>query len=322
MNADNLVQRQLTSESPLKVSPSATSTRVGPSRASSFYRAELWRLGQFAAKHLPPHLCHSLTKSLGHAYWSVSPARREVVIKNLLPGTNGDRAQAEQLSKELFVNFAQKLVDLWQYESGENIETLFRGWAGWEHFETARKGGRGILIVTPHLGNWEFGAPLLARKGIKLFVLTLEEPDTRVTEMRKAARSRWGIETLVIGRDIFAFVEVIRRLEEGAAVAMLVDRPAKASVVPVKLFNRSFAASVAPAELARATGCSLLPVYLPRTPDGYMAQALPPIAYDRPALRDPVARRELTQTLMGALEAPIRENLNQWYHFIPIWPEA
>src|SRR5439155_54004 len=119
----------------------------------------------------------------------------------------------------------------------------------------AQSARRGILLLTPHLGNWEFGAPLLARRGVNLLVITLAEPTRRLTELRQASRARWGIETLVIGRDPFAFVEIIRRLESGAVVALLVDRPPETSAVMVELFGRKFAASIAAAELARASGC-------------------------------------------------------------------
>ena len=76
------------------------------------------------------------------------------------------------------------------------------------------------------------------------------------------------------------------------------------------------------AELARASGCVLLPVYLPRLNNGYAAHILPEIPYDRPALRSLEARQRLTQEIMTAFEQPIREHLDQWYHFVPVWPET
>ena len=140
--------------------------------------------------------------------------------------------------------------------------------------------------------------------------------------MRRASRARWGVETLVIGRDPFAFVEIIRRLESGATVALLVDRPPEAGAVAVELFGRKFAASVAAAELARASGCVLLPVYLPRADRGYAAHILPEIPYDRPSLRNRESRIEFTQRIMGAFEPALRLYLNQWYHFVPVWPKT
>jgi lauroyl/myristoyl acyltransferase len=139
--------------------------------------------------------------------------------------------------------------------------------------------------------------------------------------MRRESRARWDIETLVIGEDPFAFVEIIRRLEAGATVALLIDRPPPASAVTVELFGRPFSASIAAAELARASGCAILPVYLPRTGHGYAAHILPAMPYDRARLRDREARRQFTQQIMRAFEPVIRQYLDQWYHFVPVWPQ-
>ena len=241
------------------------------------------------------------------------------MTENLLPALNGNRQEAEATTRRLFQQFALKLADLWRYESGAAVEDLFGEWTGWAHFEKAREEKRGILLLTPHLGNWEFGAPLLAKRGVKLLVITLEEPDSRLTEMRKASRERWGIETLVLGRDTFAFVEIIRRLESGATVALLVDRPPANTSVTVELFGQPFAASISAAELARATNCILLPAYIPRMQKTYAAHILPPISYDRASLRQTEARHKLTQEIMRAFEPVIRQHLDQWYHFVPIW---
>ena len=64
----------------------------------------------------------------------------------------------------------------------------------------------------------------------------------------------------------------------------------------------------------------LLPVYLPRSDDGYGAHILTEIPYDRAALRAREARHKLTQEILRAFEPAIRQHLDQWYHFIPIWP--
>ena len=114
-------------------------------------------------------------------------------------------------------------------------------------------------------------------------------------------------------------MEIIRRLEAGATVALLIDRPPKTSAIDVELFGEKFSASIAAAELARATNCEILPVYLPRVAARYAAHILPPVIYERTTLRDREARRQLTQRILAALEPAIRAHAEQWYHFVPVW---
>jgi predicted RND superfamily exporter protein len=288
---------------------------------SSLYRAHTWRFGLWMARWLPEWVFIAIARLGARVYWHCARHRREIVVSNLMPAVNDVNEEANRKAKRLFDNFAVKMVDLWRYEAGAPVQHLFRDATGWEHFTTAAKEKRGILLLTPHLGNWELGGPWLTQKGVALQVITLAEPDDEFTQMRMASRAKWKIETLVIGNDPFAFVSVIRRLEEGAVVALLVDRPKAGSEAEVELFGRKFPASIAAAELARASGCILLPVFLPRTREGYEAHVLPPIAYNRAELRERKQREALTEQIMRAFEPAIRQYLEQWYHFVPVWPE-
>lgn len=288
-------------------------------KPSSFYRSEIWSLGLLLGRILPVSISTWLAQRIAFIYFCIHLRRREVVVQNLLPVFQGDREQAERAARRLFQEFALKVTDLWRYESGASVEHWHAEWRGWEVFAAAFARGQGVLLVTPHLGNWEFGGAFLARRGLKLLVLTQAEPEQRLTELRQHSRARWGIETLVVGEDAFAFVEIIKRLQAGAIVALLVDRPPPPTGVTVELFGQPFRASIAAAELARASGCALLPTVVVRIPGGYLAEILPEIPYERAAIGDRAGRVRLTQEILRAFEPAIRQHVEQWYHFVPIW---
>ncbi|MCX8156320.1 MAG: lysophospholipid acyltransferase family protein [Verrucomicrobiae bacterium] len=291
-----------------------------PAHSRGWYSSPAWRTGRLAARRLPRRAALGLARVMGTAWWAVVPQRRRAVVANLLPVT-GSLPAARRCARRLFAEFACKLVDLWRFESGLDTAGLFAELQGWEHVLTVQKEGRGMLLVSPHLGNWELGAPLLASRGVKLTVITRSEP-AGLTPLREKARAQWGIQTVVVGDGAFGFVEVIRHLENGACVALLVDRPAPESAVTVQLFGRPFAASVAPAELARASGCAILPTTIVRTPAGYRGMAALPVPYERAALRHPEARQALTQRIMDVLAPVIAAHPEQWFHFAPLWPSA
>ncbi len=286
------------------------------------YRGRLWRLGLEVARVLPRRLFEFVAVGAGRLYWMSCPSRREIVLRNLLPLFDGDRHRSEQACARLFVHFACKLGDLWRFEAGARVQDFFDTWTGWEGFTGALARGKGVILVTTHIGNWELGAPLLIERGANILVLSNPEPDDHLTAMRIEARARWGIKTMIIGSDPFAFVEVIKHLQEGAIVALLVDRPAEMSSVTVELFGRPFRASPAAADLARATGCAVIPVYIVRRGTYYQSHIMPELAYDREVLGSREARRQFTAEILRAFEPVIRQHADQWYHFIPIWPEA
>ncbi|HEU5125804.1 MAG TPA: MMPL family transporter [Verrucomicrobiae bacterium] len=304
---------------PTEIPPSGSAPLATP---SSLYRSEFWRAGLWIVRIVPRRLCLFIAHIFAGIYWLLARSRRETVIENLLPALNHNRAEAVRKARALIHQFAVKIVDLWLYEAGAPIQQLLGEASGWEHFEKAQREKRGVLLITPHLGNWEFGGPWLTPRGVTLQVITLAEPGQTFTQLRQASRARWNIETLVIGNDPFAFLEIIKRLESGATVALLVDRPPPPTAIEVELFGKPFAASISAAELARASGCTLLPVYIPRSGDAYAAHILPPIEYDRASLRDRANRQKLTQEIINAFAPAIRQHLDQWYHFVPIWPPS
>jgi uncharacterized protein len=300
-----------------KKSATGTATISGPSQ---FYSAFIWRAGLAVGRHVPAPVFAFFARLLASIYWRLAAHRREIVIQNLLPVLNGDRLQATRIGRELITEFFLKVTDLWRYESGVPFESWLGEWNGWEHFTAAHARGKGVLLVTPHLGNWEFGGAFLVEHGYPLLVLTQPEPDQRLTELRQRSRALRGVETLVVGEDAFAFIEIIKRLHAGATVALLLDRPPAPTAVNVELFGHPFPASIAAAELARASGCAIVPVYIVRRPKGHLAHILPEITYDRAAIGSRDARLRLTQEILRAFEPVIRQHLAHWFHFIPIWP--
>jgi KDO2-lipid IV(A) lauroyltransferase len=226
------------------------------------------------------------------------------------------------MARRLYRRFALKLADLLRLENGHTACQWVTQPGEREVIETAVARGRGVLFLTPHLGNWEHGGLLLSDFGLQLTVLTLGEPEDELTAVRAASRARLGIQTLVIGQDSFALVEVVKRLSAGAALAIAIDRPAGHQGVRVEWFGQPFQASAVAVELARASGCALVGVTFVRRNDRLVAKVLPEFTYDRRTLGGREARRELTQQILRAFEPQIREHLDQWYHFIPLWPEG
>jgi predicted exporter/lauroyl/myristoyl acyltransferase len=301
--------------------PRAVNPSSPPSRQPAFYSSSLWRLGLSAVGILPAGLIKAVARFLAGAYWLVQRRRCEVVVQNFLPVFAGDRAAAAKSARAAHQNFAAKLVDLWRAESGATVRDWLTTDGELEIIYAARRRGRGTLFITLHLGNWEHGGLLLNQLGIRLTILTQAEPDDGLTEIRKAARASYGVDTLIIGNDAFAFVEVIKRLQAGADMAVSLDRPPERGGVAVKFFGHTFEASLAAAELARASGCALIGVTIVRRPAGYAVKVLPEFIYDRPALGNREARRELTQQILRAFEPEILKNIEQWYQFTPIWPQ-
>lgn len=280
------------------------------------YGQRAWALAVAAARRLPAGWLRRATLILVRLYRRLDRRRRRVVERNLAPLLG--RAAPDRAT-ELFDEFALKLADLWRFEAGRFPADEFRELLGRDHLTAALAGNRGVLLVTIHLGNWELGATVLARFGRRLLVLTRPEPSSRFTEQRRAHRAALGIDTLVVGDAPFAVLDVIRHLNEAGLVALLVDRPEPSTAVPAEFLGQPILVSRAPAELARATGCLVLPVTIVRGNSGYRAEVLPPMDYDRRALNTAEARARFAGEILRAFEPAVRQHPTQWFHFVDVW---
>jgi Kdo2-lipid IVA lauroyltransferase/acyltransferase len=92
---------------------------------------------------------------------------------------------------------------------------------GWEHMEAALAAGRGVVIASGHLGNWELCGAYVAARGVPLDAIArrMANPlfDSYITETRE-----------LLGMQIVHDAEAVKRtpraLREGRAVAFLADQ--------------------------------------------------------------------------------------------------
>ena len=140
--------------------------------------------------------------------------------------------------------------------------------------------GKGALIVTAHFGLFELGGLLLAQRGFDSVVLTYPEPSRALTEWRAAFRKRWKVDTLEVGTDNFAFLQIAERLREGP-VRRRADRPASshgqhAGYVAER--NRAIFPSGILVAGGAYGGVPVIPATMVRRADGaYHAQIFPPL---------------------------------------------
>ena len=278
----------------------------------------------FAVAHLLPRpAAQALAAFVGRTAYRRKADAQAALRANLQLVTGLSGAALDALCAENVANFSRMLADYFLCagaDAGRHCDALIESWSGLENLAAARAAGRGTIIVTGHLGHWELGGLVLARRGLPLTVITLEEPSTGLTRWREACRRRLGIKTITVGPGHpFAFVEMIQTLRRNELLAMLVDRPYAGTGAPVRLFGHATEFSTAPALLAQHTGAAVLPAFVLRQPGGRYISVADPIV-PMPATADPRADLAAnTQRLATAFESIIRQHPAQWFHYVPIW---
>lgn len=293
-----------------------------------------FQLGYTMARLLPRPVCRGIGSLLASASYWANAAPREALRGNLRQvqaskpeageeagGVDANEGDLDRICRANFRHFGRMLADYFYCTAAEpeEIRALLGEWHGIDHLRSALAQGRGVVLITAHLGNWELGGTLLALDGYPINVVTLEEPTGELTRTRDEYRQRLGIRTIALGENKFAFVEMIAALRRNEIVCMLVDRPYAETGAPVEFFGRRTAFSSAPVLLWQHTGAAVIPAFVLQNPGGcYNAFAEAPFAFEAFASREESLARN-TQQLASAFEKIIRAHPEQWFNFVPIW---
>jgi lauroyl/myristoyl acyltransferase len=285
------------------------------------YRARIFDLGAWLARHFPLGFLRALAGFAGWIY-AVTHAERVAIVQRNLQLL--DPSLGRESAQRVYSEFGKTLADYFYIGTRppETAARIIRQNDGAEHLRAAHAQGRGVLLVTAHFGLFELGGLLLTQYGYPSMVLTYPEPTRELTDWRAAFRRHWDVDTLEVGADSFAFLQVAEQLRKGKVVASLIDRPHPTDSTPVKLPNGTARFSAGILLLAAHGGVPVVPATMVRRDDGfYHAQVFPPITVEQRESRAETLRfyaQQIADTLVPVLTA----HPEQWYQFVPLAPEA
>lgn len=264
---------------------------------------------------LPPRAAAWCGRALGAVVYACVPSRRRIARENVVRAIGADAG--ETLVREAFAAGGQLFVEcLLLADRAPRIADLV-ALDGLEHVDAARAGGRGVLFITGHLGNWEVIGPRLVAAGCPTTVLVGKQRNARVDEWLNRGRRAAGQGTVPLaggGR------EAMTRLRRGEALGVLIDQRLRRGGVLVPFFGHLAATSPAAARLALASGAAIVPVSIVREDDGvhHRVTVDAPLAFTPSGDRDADVLR-LTRAMTQALEEQVRRAPGQYYWFHRRW---
>jgi KDO2-lipid IV(A) lauroyltransferase len=174
--------------------------------------------------------------------------------------------------------------------------------------------GRGAIIVSAHLGNWEMGSASGAARGLPIDAVMHRQRNRRFDEELRRTRGRLGMG--IILRDV-APRAVLRSLRANRVVALVADQNVAQSGIFVDFFGVPASTARGPAVFALRTGAPIWYAWALRVDEGDVRYriVLRKLEVEIGDGGEEDVRR-ITQALNDALEAGIREHPEQyfWHH--------
>ena len=161
---------------------------------------------------------------------------------------------------------------------------LFERVEGWELLEAARARGRGAIVVTGHLGNWELGGSYVAARGIPIDGIARQQANPLFDDFLTDTRQRLGMDVVWDGH---AVRRTPRSLRENRVVAMVSDQGALGlASTYVPFFGRPAKTPRGPAVFALRLGVPILFAVSLRLPNGSFRLVFEPVAFEQTGDRD------------------------------------
>ncbi len=279
---------------------------------------------------MPTFLRVFMGRRLGDLAFSVLRIRRRVTLENLRYAfPEWDESRRLEVAQNCYRHFGVVFLDFTRLPRMSPAE--FEAHVEIENEEALRaltEGGRGGVLASAHIGNWEVLGARVACAGYPIWVAVRKQSNRLVDQFVTQAREATGMRVLKTDEG---FRRMLRTVRNGEFITLLFDQDAGRNGVFLPFFGRPASTSQGPARFARMAKAPIVMGFAIRQPDGrYRARLIGP--FELPAEEEPAASRvgetsgdssnaekKLLEEMVGQLEDVIRSHPEQWFWMHRRW---
>ncbi len=260
---------------------------------------------------LPLGLMQALGGVLGWCVWALSKRYRLHFNRQVaLAGVSPARARAAIAATGRMV---AELPWVWARPAGQPVLPRL-DWDGKGHLHDALAAGRGVIVMSPHLGSWEVGAQALAEAFGAMrgeWVVLYRPPRKRwLQDLVEQSRQRTNLRA--VPTSLAGVRSIVRTLRAGGGTAILPDQvPPLGQGVWAPFWGQAAYTMTLLPRLVQQTGAAVLLCWCERREAGRFTVHISP--WDHPSLHDPQADPVAMATAMNqAVEAVVRAHPEQY----------
>jgi predicted LPLAT superfamily acyltransferase len=263
-----------------------------------------------------------IAKGIAAGYFFFAP-RRVMVSVRFYRALFPQRTRAYHLwcTWNQFQNFTSVYLDRYRFHEVGDISYTNEGW---EHVENALDRKTGGIVLMSHLGNWEIAAHLMKQKReqMPLILFMGQRAKAHIERIQKEDLRRRGIRIVAVEKNwgtSFDLLEGLRFIQDGGLVSMTGDQvwDPRQRAVSVSMLGHEVRLPETPHLLAMLSGAPLIIFFSRRTgKKRYHLKMFEPQYIEKaPRQHRAEAIRKSAQGYADLLEAHLRGNPLEWYHF-------
>ena len=284
----------------------------------------LYRIGRFMSLRCPLRLSYRIAVILADLHYMFYCKERRAVMENLRvifnrPPNSSDK-DLKRITRDVFRNFARYLVDFLRF-SRIDLDYIkkFVVLKGLDNLETSLKRGKGVILLSAHLGNWELGGYVLGKLGYPMNAVVLSHKNEKVNRFFIDQRGIGNFKSIEIGASLRGCYKTLKSNE---LLALLGDRNFSNTGVMMDFFNKPALMPKGPSALSARTGAAIVPTYFIRENDDSFTMIFEEPIYPAADVDEKADGHGLMRRYLTSIENMIRRYPGQWYVFREFWGRA
>ena len=278
-------------------------------------------IGFFLARILPLSMCYGLSSLVARIFFIFAKETKKNLKKNLNIIFDG-KVEDKELNKRavlVFEHFAKYLADFFKFYKFEESELSKKtNTEGLEYLDEGLRGGKGVILLTLHLGNWELGGAIVGSLGYPISAIVLEHASKYVNDFFIRQRALNNTISIPIGARL---KECFKALKRNEIVAIVGDKDYTDNGICVDFFGKKAILPKGPAVIALRTGAPIVFCAIIRKQNNaYTMKFEKPIKFKKSGDHDE-DERGLMSEYLRIFERYINAYPDQWYAFRKIWTQ-
>lgn len=281
----------------------------------------LYEAGRFISLILPLRISYWIANILGSLYYLLAKRDRTIATNNIkvVLSWTGDTRRLRHTSRMVFVNFSRYLIEFFRTPEidlkyiGKHIRV-----EGRENLDRALDLGKGVILLSAHLGNWELGAMVLSMLGYRVNIVAWTHKSSLVNGFFLQQRHNKGIKVIPLGTGIRGVFSALKN-NETVAVLGDIDYVQPETGINVKFFGRNTIMPKGPAAFSLKTGAPIVTAFLFREKIDKFKLVLGPSIIYRTTGEESYDLTKLTQDLVKIIESYIGQHPAQWFMLRQRW---
>ena len=255
---------------------------------------------------------------LGNLYYLLIPKMRRRAVEHMMPALGISEAEAKSLVRASFINMARNVLDILampmlnEKNLSEYIEIDHL-----ERMQAALAEGKGVVVLTGHVGCWEWLSAAFTLNGIPVSAIAKPQPNIQYTRVLDDLRATIHVE--IFSRGTSELIAAARALKRGRLLGFLADQDGGPGGAFIEFLGRTASTPLGPAVFSRKFKSPVVPAFILRQPNGKHKVVVGKVMRMHSTGDTDKDLFDFTVKMTKIIEDVIRENPTQWLWFQKRW---